>query len=154
MDFFVIICNVQHNAVIMANFFIESIPDFDPKVMLWDRFAERVDAFFKVHDKERYKQSTVFLATLGHNTNTVLRNLTAPATPIEKPLVDLMKLQREHYAPKDNPILERCRFYTTGLNSRTRRCRVSGRATRSSRQVRFWGPAEYKSQRQTNCGYQ
>ena len=90
------ISNIYNYAVIKASIFIRSIPDFDSKVMLWDTFAERVDAFFKANDIEQDKQSAVFIATLGHNTYTILQNLTAPAIPIEKPLADLMKLLKEH----------------------------------------------------------
>ena len=91
----------------MANVFNASMPDFDSKIMLWDMFAERVDAFFKANDTEQDKLSTVFLTTLGHITYTVLRNFTTVATLIKKPLVDLMRLLKEHYMPKANPIVER-----------------------------------------------
>ena len=57
------------------------------------------------------KKRTVLVTSMGNTAHTTLRNLTAPKTPIETDWKELLKLMEEHYSPKANTIVERCKFY-------------------------------------------
>ena len=71
-----------------------------------------METFFQANDiKDNGKKRAVLLSSIGSRTYSVLRNLTAPAAPIEKDLRDLQTLLKDHYAPHPNPIVQRCRFY-------------------------------------------
>ena len=92
--------------------YIGNIPEFNADCMGWDIYAELVETFFQANDiKDNGKKRAVLLSSIGSRAYSVLRNLTAPAAPIEKDLRDLQTLLKDHYAPHPNPIVQRCRFY-------------------------------------------
>ena len=96
----------------MATNYIGSIPEFNADLVKWEIYAEQVENFFQANGiTDANKKRAVLLSTIGSKTYGVLRNLTAPATPIEKSLKELLKLLQEHYAPRPNPIVQRCQFY-------------------------------------------
>ena len=105
----------------MATHYIGNIPKYNSEVMKWDVYVELMESFFQANDIDSdEKRRAVLLSTIGSCTYTVLRNLTAPKAPLEKPLKDLLKLLKEHYAPRPNPIVQRCKFYSRNRQSAER----------------------------------
>ena len=92
--------------------YIGQVPEFVPTKQKWVVYIEQVNTFFGANDIEDDKKKGAFsLTSMGNTAYTTLRNLTAPKTPIETDWKELLKLMEEHYSPRANPIVERCKFY-------------------------------------------
>jgi hypothetical protein len=96
----------------MAAKYLGEIQQFNPEVIGWDLYAEQVALFWEANDiDDEAKRRAVLLTSIGSEAYSVLKNLTAPAKPAEKSLADVLKLLKEHYAPRPNPIVKRQEFY-------------------------------------------
>ena len=79
---------------------------FNADSMSLDVYAEQVETFSQANDiKDNGKKRAVQLSSIWSHVYSELRNLTAPAAPIEKNLQDLQTLLKDHYAPRPNPIV-------------------------------------------------
>ena len=78
----------------------------------WDVYIEQVTIFWQANGiGEDDKKRAVLLTSIGSVAYGVVKSLTAPALPIDTDLADLLKLLKEHYSPRPNPIVCRREFY-------------------------------------------
>ncbi len=92
--------------------YIGRIAEFVSTQERWDIYIECVNNFFLANDiVEEGKMRAALLTSMGREAYTTLRNLTAPKTPAETAWKEILRLLRDYYAPKVNPIVERCKFY-------------------------------------------
>jgi hypothetical protein len=78
----------------------------------WDVYIEQVAIFWQVNDiNEDDKKRAVLLKSIGSVAYGVVKSLTAPALPINTELADLLKLLKDNYSPRPNPIVCRREFY-------------------------------------------
>ena len=77
-----------------------------------------MEFFFTANDiKDAEKKKAILLNSSGSKTYKLFRDLTAPAKPVDKTFVELVKSMKDHLSPKPNPIAERFRFNTRDRQS-------------------------------------
>jgi transposase InsO family protein len=78
----------------------------------WDVYIEQVAIFWQANGiDEDDKKRAVLLTSIGSVAYGVVKSLTAPALPIDTGLTELLKLLKDHYSPRPNPIVCRREFY-------------------------------------------
>ncbi|KAL1442397.1 hypothetical protein MTO96_046431 [Rhipicephalus appendiculatus] len=74
-------------------------------------YVERSEHYCEVSNVQEEKlKKSAFITTIGKNAYKKLKDLLLPATPVEKSLVDLVKVLSDHYEPACRIIAERFRF--------------------------------------------
>ena len=80
------------------------------------QYEERMLCYFEANGiTNESKMKAIFLSAVGARTHKLLRNLTAPAKPIERSFADLREALSNQYNPKPSVMVQRLRF-----NSRVR----------------------------------
>ena len=73
----------------------------------FESYAERFEQFFVANAiTDARRKRTLFLTVCGPMVYQLLRNLCTPDKPSEKTLEVLLKLSKEHYAPKVSVVVE------------------------------------------------
>ncbi len=93
----------------MAN--VGKLEDFDPDTDSWDVYCERLALYLeaKAIDDNSMKRA-ILLTEMGKKSYTLLRNLCAPAKPVEKTYGELIRIMKAHQHPTPSVIVERLRF--------------------------------------------
>ena len=74
--------------------------------------------FFEANDiKDKAKQRSIFLVSVGAKTYKLIRSLLAPEDPKNKTYEDLAKLVQDYYMPKPSAIVQRFKFNTRSQQS-------------------------------------
>ena len=81
--------------------------DLDQETM--SAYLERVQIFFQADNIADEKQVGIFLSLIEAKSNGLLRDLLAPAKPMDKSLAELTKTLRTYYEP--TPLIIAERFY-------------------------------------------
>ena len=88
-----------------------SLGPFDRETEQWAAYCERLDQYFLANDvTSSQKQRAIFLSVCGPSTYQLIRNLVAPAKPMDKPLKDLVMLVQNHLTPAPSVIVQRYKF--------------------------------------------
>lgn len=83
---------------------------FNPKREDWDSYVERLELCFEVKEVKPEKKTAHLLTKVGMETYKLIRELCAPVKPKDKDYKDLVELVKNHYNPKRNEAMERCKF--------------------------------------------
>ena len=88
-----------------------SLSSFDLTVEDWRSYVERFLHYCEANDiTSPERKRAVLLSVCGAKTYQVIRNLTSPIKPGEKPLNEIIDLVTKHYSPKPSTIVQRFRF--------------------------------------------
>ena len=88
-----------------------SLSSFDPTVEDWRSYVERFLHYCEANDiTSPERKRAVLLSVCGAKTYQVIRNLTSPIEPGEKPLNEIIDLVTKHYSPKPSIIVQHFRF--------------------------------------------
>ena len=90
-------------------FFYGQFSQFDPDQETMSAYLERVQIFFQADNIADEKQVGIFLSLIEAKSNGLLRDLLAPAKPMDKSLAELTKTLRTYYEP--TPLIIAERFY-------------------------------------------
>jgi hypothetical protein len=89
---------------------IGKLSEFDPDVESFENFSERLENCFTVNAIQNKDKKAYFISLLGPKMYAALKNLWVPEVPKDKSFDDLVKILKEHYAPKINITYERFLF--------------------------------------------
>ena len=95
----------------MARTNFETFPEFQPDSETITAYLERANNYFEANDIEADKRVAVLLSAIGAKTYTLLRSLTSPDLPHEKPFEELAAVLWSHFQPKPLLIAERFHFH-------------------------------------------
>ena len=88
-----------------------SLSSFDPTVEDWRSYIKRFLHYCEANDiTSPERKRAILLSVCGAKTYQVIRNLTSPIKPGEKPLNEIIDLVTKHYSPKPSTIVQRFRF--------------------------------------------
>lgn len=77
----------------------------------WPSYEERIQSFLRANQVDEKLKVDVFISVIGPKTYSLLKSLTAPAAPSDKPLEELLTQLRNHLSPKLSVIGERAKFH-------------------------------------------
>ncbi|KAH7969224.1 hypothetical protein HPB52_016109 [Rhipicephalus sanguineus] len=86
------------------------LAEFSPDTGSIEVYIERFEVFASANIDEPRK-AQVFLTVLGEKAYVTLRSLLLPKSPADSKYADIMKVLREHYAPRRSIVTERYRFH-------------------------------------------
>ncbi|CAC5375275.1 unnamed protein product [Mytilus coruscus] len=89
---------------------IGKIDPYDEAIEPWDSYVERLDQYFVANEIDGNKKVPALLCLIGGKLYSLLRDLTFPDKPAEKTFDVLVKLLKDHLAPKPLQASERFRF--------------------------------------------
>ncbi|KAK9730279.1 hypothetical protein QE152_g15339 [Popillia japonica] len=75
-----------------------------------ETYLECTEQWFEWNDIDDSKKVSVLLTLIGMDTYVTLKNSLAPELPSSKSYMDIVKVLKNHYAPKKSIIAERFRF--------------------------------------------
>ena len=75
-------------------------------------YVERLEQYFAANDVANDKKVAVFLAVVGPQTYSLLRNILTPDLPSTKTYDELVGALKNHFSPKPLVIAERFKFHT------------------------------------------
>ena len=102
----------QHRLMATLNA-IGTIGPFQPSTEDWKAYTERLELFFVANGIEDAAKSHATLLTVcGPSTYGLIRDLLAPAAPMDKTFAELVALVQERQQPTPSPIVERYNFFT------------------------------------------
>ncbi len=84
--------------------------EFHPETDTIKAYLERVDLYFAANEVAEDKRVPILLSSIGPSTYALLSDLTAPASPGGKTLLQIGDLLRGHYEPKRSVIAEDSTF--------------------------------------------
>ena len=90
---------------------LRQLHEFRPDQEPFTVYLERVEIFFVVNDIPAEKKVSVFINSIGGTAYGVLRNLIAPASPMDKSFEFIVGKLTDHYDPKPLIIVERYHFH-------------------------------------------
>ena len=94
--------------------FYGQFSQFDPDQETMSAYLERVEIFFQANNIADEKRVGIFLSLIGAKIYGLLRDLLAPAKPMDKSLAELTKTFRTHYEP--TPLIIAEHFYFNQRN--------------------------------------
>ena len=97
--------------------FIGSISAFNENTETFVDYAYRMQSFLTGNSVQNDVKVHTFLALVGADAFTLLKNLCSPEKPSTKSYQELIKLLSDHYSPKPIEIAERDRFWTVNKES-------------------------------------
>lgn len=83
---------------------------FNPKKEDWETYIERLELYLEVKEVKAEKRTAHLLTKVGMETYKLIRELCAPVKPKDKKFKDIVELIKNHYNPKRNEAMERCKF--------------------------------------------
>ena len=90
-----------------------TVGEFNPALDDWTSYAERVEFYFEANGvTDASKKRARLLSSCGAQTYKLIRNLTAPSTPMEMTYKDIVKRVHDHYQPKTSTAVERLKFHS------------------------------------------
>ena len=97
--------------------FSQIIGVFNPDVETFDKYAKRVQIFFKVNVVKDTDMTLTFLALIGAELFNLVTDLVSPKDPEKLPFKDIIDKLEEHYKPRSNIIFSRYVFHERLQNS-------------------------------------
>ncbi len=92
------------------------LQEFDKDKEEWSQYAERLEYFFVANEVESHdRKKAILLSAMGPACYKLLRNLVAPAKPVDKTYKELVDTLKDNHEPRPSEIVQRCKF-----NSRVR----------------------------------
>ena len=91
--------------------FIGNISAFNENTETFVDYADRMQSFLTANSVQNDVKVHTFLALVGADAFTLLKNLCSPEKPSTKSYQELIKLLSDHYCPKPIEIAERDRFW-------------------------------------------
>ena len=91
--------------------FIGNISAFNKNTETFVHYADRMQSFMTANSVENDVKVHTFLALVGVEACTLLKNLCSPEKLSTKSYQELIKLLSDHYSPKPIEIAERDRFW-------------------------------------------
>ena len=85
-----------------------TISEYDPSSEDWILYYEHYFAANDVNDAS--KQRAILLSVCGETTYQLIRNLVAPAKPVDKSFCELVTLVKEHHTPAPSVTVQRFNF--------------------------------------------
>ena len=77
----------------------------------WVSYCERLEHYFAANDvNDADKQRAILLSVCGATTYQLIRNLVAPAKPVDKSFRELVTLVKEHHTPPPSVTVQRFNF--------------------------------------------
>ena len=92
-----------------------TIGDFQPGVVDWVSYTERLEQYFTANGiatDAAEQRRAILLSVCGPATYQLIRNLVAPAKPTDKTFAQLVALVKEHQQPTPSFIVQRYHFNT------------------------------------------
>lgn len=77
----------------------------------WVSYCERLEHYFTANDvDDAGKQRAILLSVCGATTYQLIRNLVAPAKPVDKSFSELVTLVKDHHTPPPSVTVQRFNF--------------------------------------------
>ena len=90
-----------------------TVGEFNPALDDWTSYSERVKFYFEANGvTDTSKKRARLLSSCGAQKYKLIRNLTAPSTPMEMTYKDIVKRVHDHYQPKTSTAVERLEFHS------------------------------------------
>lgn len=86
------------------------ISEFNKEVETFENYIERLEQFFSINKISDENKLSLFIAVMGPELYSVLKNLLVPKKPADKTFNDVIAVLKYHYAPKKNITYERFIF--------------------------------------------
>ena len=86
---------------------------FDSSQEHWCSYTERLQQYFTANDvRTAEKQRAILLSGCGASTYQLIRNLVAPAKPVDHTFAEIVKLVQDHHQPPPSAIVQRFNFHS------------------------------------------
>ena len=90
---------------------IGAMDKFNPDTDDWSAYVERLDSFFLANEIKDEKKVALLVTVLGTKSYSLLRNIIAPAKPVDKTYEQLVGAIKSYLDLKPTVIAERFRFH-------------------------------------------
>ena len=88
-----------------------TIGEYDHSNEDWISYCERLEHYFAANDvNNASKQRAILLSVCGATTYQLIRNLVAPAKPVDKSFRELVTLVKEHHTSPPSVTVQRFNF--------------------------------------------